>query len=804
MDTTSNEGDRALLERRLGEIDERIAELLGDRRSVLRRLGAAPVDLPSSEPAPATRDRRGWAGAGLVRAWLADAGPQTLLAAGGVALLVVAAVVFTAVAWRDLPMLVRAGVLVAAAAASGRLTATLVRRGLRRTAEATAVLTVTLLAVLLNGLWRAGLLDAIGRDVAVLALTSGLLAVVAHGLARVTGTRSPLVLTAWLAGVALLALGVLAADQFAARGATARAVLTMAAAMLAAGLVAGGYAARLLVVVPRWRVVTLLGAALLWTGAAITAPAVLVGLSPSVPGDRAAFGAGLALAVANVAVAALARRAGDPWSWRWVAAGSAGMWGAGTLGVAGALSGRAAGWPDMAVVLAVAAGVTALAAMGPGPARRGASLGMVPVVGAATVPVGATYGWLLEVVGHRAGAPWPSVPAVVIARPDVATLASAVVVAALVAGLAVAVEHRRAAGVLAAVLGGPLVLALGIAVWPAGGGAVAGLVLVACAVAVIRRSNATIGAPVALAAASLATLAAALTTPSATIAALAVAAAVTGAALPARGRAGAAVAAVCAADVVALVTATVVATTDGPGPAGVALATAAGVALLVAAAVRRFDDHAAAVEVVAGVAFGLGAGLALEHDPLWLAAALAVLAVSSAAVAVWRPDRRWLRWVATGAASASSWAVMADRGVGVVEAYTAPPALAIVALAALGLRARTASSWPVLASGLTLLTLPTVVQLTDDPADLVRLALAVALGAALVAAGRAWALQSPLVIGVAVCVAAALTQHAVVTDLLPRWLLLAVGGGLLLWLSISYEQQRQRVDSARRHLVAMR
>lgn len=168
-------------------------------------------------------------------------------------------------------------------------------------------------------------------------------------------------------------------------------------------------------------------------------------------------------------------------------------------------------------------------------------------------------------------------------------------------------------------------------------------------------------------------------------------------------------------------------------------------------------------------------------------------------------DRRWLRWLATAAASASSWTVLADPYVELVEAYTAPPALLIIALAAAELRARPdGSSWPVLGSGLSLLTAPTFVQLVDDPGDLVRLAAVVALGSALVLAGRGWGLQSPLAIGVGALVTAALTQHGVVTDLPARWLLLATGGCLLLWLPISYERQLQRMATARRRLLALR
>jgi hypothetical protein len=80
----------------------------------------------------------------------------------------------------------------------------------------------------------------------------------------------------------------------------------------------------------------------------------------------------------------------------------------------------------------------------------------------------------------------------------------------------------------------------------------------------------------------------------------------------------------------------------------------------------------------------------------------------------------------------------------------------------------------------------------------------VALGSALVVAGRVLARQSPLVIGAGVLALAALSQYAVITDGLPRWVLLAAAGTLLLWMSIGYERQRARVSAATRRLVAMR
>jgi hypothetical protein len=81
---------------------------------------------------------------------------------------------------------------------------------------------------------------------------------------------------------------------------------------------------------------------------------------------------------------------------------------------------------------------------------------------------------------------------------------------------------------------------------------------------------------------------------------------------------------------------------------------------------------------------------------------------------------------------------------------------------------------------------------------------AIALGSALAVAGHVRALQAPLVSDVAALAVVALTQHDVVTDVVPRWLLLAAGGTLLLWLSMSYERQLRRVAALRRGLAALR
>ncbi|HEX6255397.1 MAG TPA: hypothetical protein VFZ70_06260 [Euzebyales bacterium] len=468
--------------RRLLALDRRLARMTDERRDLLARLRhetsaliaadrGTVADVASTgarEPRAVVGVAAGGTGArsarepvarlastfAPLRAWLADAGPQTLLAAGGVLLLIVAAGAFLAVTWRDLSVPVRGGVVVAAAAASGWLTAGLVGRGLARTAEATGVLTLALLAVLADGLWRAGLLDALGRDLGVLAQVSAVLAVTAHTFARASGVRSPLVLAAWLAGTAVHAAGAWLVDPYAV-GATRLDLVLSQAVNVTAVCMVGVYAARVLTVVPRWRLVTLGAAAVLWTVATAVVVAVLASLVPAAPSDRVAFGVGLTAAAASVAVAAAARRIGGPLSRWWPAVGTGGMWCAGTLTGAGALAGRSAVWPDMPALLPLSVGVALLTRVRPGLERRSALLGMAPLALLALRPVVGTAQW----VASATPVPAPT-------GSHVVRLASCLVVCLLAGAVGMLVRRARipalamsAGSWVVAVVGGGLVLA---------------------------------------------------------------------------------------------------------------------------------------------------------------------------------------------------------------------------------------------------------------------------------------------------------------------------------------------------------
>ena len=89
--------------------------------------------------------------------------PRILLGLGALCLLV-AALVFLAVAWASLGIEGRTAVLGGFALVAGVLTAWVARRDLRAGAEALSAVTLGLLALVLGGAWRAGWLGTLGDE----------------------------------------------------------------------------------------------------------------------------------------------------------------------------------------------------------------------------------------------------------------------------------------------------------------------------------------------------------------------------------------------------------------------------------------------------------------------------------------------------------------------------------------------------------------------------------------------------------------------------------------------------------------
>lgn len=153
---------------------------------------------------------------------------------------------------------------------------------------------------------------------------------------------------------------------------------------------------------------------------------------------------------------------------------------------------------------------------------------------------------------------------------------------------------------------------------------------------------------------------------------------------------------------------------------------------------RHVLDAGRAVEVSVLVTAFLTVVLALVRvaaGPETTAIVLLVLGAGAAVVAG-RPDRRWAWWVAGGLWVGALWSLLALLDVGLVEAYTAPPALAAVVVGGL-LARRSPTGRHLAACGLGLLVLPSLlVSILVPEGDTWRNPTVLALGLVLVAAGE--------------------------------------------------------------------
>lgn len=188
----------------LGHLDRQLAVLTGRRRDLLTRLRQDSVALPPS-PAPLP-----------VVALPVDRprprSTQRVLLGLGVLLVVVAGLVFVAVAWRTLGVAGQVTVVAGAATATALTSRLLERRALTASAEATAVLSAGLLAVGLGAARELGLadLEAVGWF-AYATVTATLLALVCV-LAGLRSTSRAWGVLAVTAGSVAVPLGLRAVD----------------------------------------------------------------------------------------------------------------------------------------------------------------------------------------------------------------------------------------------------------------------------------------------------------------------------------------------------------------------------------------------------------------------------------------------------------------------------------------------------------------------------------------------------------------------------------------------------------------
>ena len=716
--------------------------------------------------------------------------PRILLGLGALCLLV-AALVFLAVAWASLGIEGRTAVLGGFALVAGGLTAWVARRDLRAGAEALSAVTLGLLALVLGGAWRAGWLGTLGDEpFLVVAGVTVAAAAVATGRWAATTPVATLVSAEVIATLALAAaaVGVPGTIQ---RG---DAVAAVAALSLLAVGAAGGHRLGL-------RVLTLgagAGTAVCWLLLVVVGVSRLTDLTIAhVWGDLAAW----PLLVATVLVAAIAAPRRLPTELRVLAA---------CIAVAlGTLVVTVASFDEsptrLALVeLAVVAAYAALATRLPGAWKWVcaappvfAALGLAAsVLRLTTVAVGGLVlnePWTRGVL-DRLDAPevpwtWPLLlPAGVVGISLTAATVlhchgrqpRAVVVPAA-AALVVAL------GLLPALYGAPLVAAVMTVLVAAGALAAAG----------IARGRVDLGA--AATGAVVLTLLAGLASDWLTAGLLALLTI-------------AAVAAELAGSKDLKVAGTFLAPLTGAGLiwtvghlAGVETVWRAlpvllvlGTAIVVRPVVEReVAASAAAVLAVTGSVTGVD-----TLDQTWLAIYLTVAGVVATVSSLIHPSRRALAWAGLALLTLAQWIRLHQIGVGTVEAYTLPLALVLLVVGTVALLRGNASSLATLTPGLGLALVPTLLQVLVDPLGL--RALLLGLGClVLVAVGLARGWAAPLLAGAAVGALIVLRQGTL-AQVLPQWVLIGLVGVALTVVGVTWERRLQEFRKVSAYVRALR
>ncbi len=285
------------------------------------------------------------------------------------------------------------------------------------------------------------------------------------------------------------------------------------------------------------------------------------------------------------------------------------------------------------------------------------------------------------------------------------------------------------------------------------------------------------------------------------------AAAFLGGALVTRHRVAAATAAVAASHLAVLVALWM--TGDGHDPMGVWLAGFAGGVLIGALllSLPALGDRGLprvsrmAIEGTA-LFFGTVAVLIPRTESV-TAMAATLIGTAIALVGAVSRDRWWAGWLAVPYLAAAM-IVRVDAGARPPEAYTLPAAAILLVAGTYRMVSDSrAESLRALGSGLTLALAPSLLLSLDDPVSLRGLLIGLAgLAAVALGAGLRWA--SPLVAGAITVAALAVAHLWPVAEAIPRWITLGGVGAVLLLVGITWEARLRNLRSMRDHLVALR
>ncbi|MFC6150866.1 SCO7613 C-terminal domain-containing membrane protein [Mumia xiangluensis] len=207
-----------------------------------------------------------------------------------------------------------------------------------------------------------------------------------------------------------------------------------------------------------------------------------------------------------------------------------------------------------------------------------------------------------------------------------------------------------------------------------------------------------------------------------------------------------------------------------------------------------------AVEVVVAVAAAVGLGFAVSVSAGTTSLVLTVVGAAAAAVGLLRADRR--AYASVGAAMLALAYVLrlVASDVEVVEAYTLPFGVLLLAAGLLVMRRDPQRSSSVLIPGLSLGLLPSLPQALEEPTALRGLLLALA-AVAVLAVGVSARWQTPFLAGAALTALLVVRWAAPVLGDLPRWIPLGVVGVLLVVAGATWEA---RVRDARAAVAYVR
>jgi hypothetical protein len=174
-------------------------------------------------------------------------------------------------------------------------------------------------------------------------------------------------------------------------------------------------------------------------------------------------------------------------------------------------------------------------------------------------------------------------------------------------------------------------------------------------------------------------------------------------------------------------------------------------------------------------------------DQTWLAVYLTLAGVLVTVSALLHPGRRMLAWVGLALLTLAQWVRLEQLGVDQVEAYTLPLALVLLAVGAWRMAHDGVSSRRALSAGLGLGLGPSLLLVLVDPVSprAVLLGLACAL-LVLLGAGNRWA--APLVAGAGVG-AALVLREAQYAQVVPQWVLIGLLGTVLTVVGVTWEQR---------------